>query len=175
LCLTRTVIDHARPDETRRTEHLHANWRWSRVLRHRQLARRAGHPRRAPAERLRQTTTALALKCNIYTSSRRRRRRLCTTVSDFVHHLYFPTLRSYTRTHTHTHPFNGPFSGTTRVSRYQKGITNLDFTEARDSGWQWHLLGHMQVCISLHQITTPAPHTEELSCRNLVIIYSSPT
>ena len=23
--------------------------------------------------------------------------------------------------HTHTHPFNGPFSGTTRVSRYQKG------------------------------------------------------
>jgi len=38
--------------------------------------------------------------------------------------------------HTHTHPFNGPFSGTTRVSRYQKGKTNLDFTEARDSEWQ---------------------------------------
>ena len=36
-------------------------------------------------------------------------------------------------THTHTHPFNGPFSGTTQVSRYQKGKTNLDFTEARDS------------------------------------------
>jgi len=33
----------------------------------------------------------------------------------------------------HTHPFNGPFSGTTRVGRYQKGKTNLDFTEARDS------------------------------------------
>jgi len=32
-----------------------------------------------------------------------------------------------------TQPFNGPFSGTTRVSRYQKGKTNLDFTEARDS------------------------------------------
>ena len=31
------------------------------------------------------------------------------------------------------HPFNGPFSGTTQVSRYQKGKTNLDFTEARDS------------------------------------------
>jgi len=29
-----------------------------------------------------------------------------------------------------THPFNGPFSGTTQVSRYQKGKTNLDFTEA---------------------------------------------
>ena len=39
---------------------------------------------------------------------------------------------------THTHPFNGPFSGTTRVSRYQKGNTNLDFTEARDSEWQLH-------------------------------------
>jgi len=50
--------------------------------------------------------------------------------------------------HTHTHPFNCPFSGTTRVSRYQKGKTNLYFTEARDSEWQWHQLGHMQVCIS---------------------------
>jgi len=47
---------------------------------------------------------------------------------------------------THTHPFNGPFSGTTQVSRYQKGKTNLDFTEARDSEWQWHQLGYMQVC-----------------------------
>ena len=34
---------------------------------------------------------------------------------------------------TYVHPFNGPFSGTTRVSRDQKGTTNLDFTEARDS------------------------------------------
>jgi len=40
-------------------------------------------------------------------------------------------------------------SWTTRVSRYQKGKTNLDFTEARDSEWQWHKMGHMQVCISL--------------------------
>jgi len=58
---------------------------------------------------------------------------------------------------THTHPFNGPLSGTTQVSRYQKGKTSLDFTEARDSEWQWHQLGHMQVCTS-RQITTPAPH-----------------
>jgi len=48
-----------------------------------------------------------------------------------------------------THTFNGPFSGTTRVSRFQKGKTNLDVTEARDSEWQWHQLGHMQVCTSL--------------------------
>jgi len=33
--------------------------------------------------------------------------------------------------HYNTHPFNGPFA------------------EARDSEWQWHQLGHMQVCISL--------------------------
>ena len=60
---------------------------------------------------------------------------------------------------THTHPFNGPLSGTTQVSRYQKGKTNLDFTEARDSGWQWHQLGYMQVCTSLqtdnHTSTPP--------------------
>jgi len=37
-----------------------------------------------------------------------------------------------------------------RVSRYQKGKTNLDYTEARHSEWQWHQLGHMQVCTSLH-------------------------
>ena len=62
-------------------------------------------------------------------------------------------------THTPTHTFNSPFSGTTRVSRYKKGKTNLDFTEARDSGWQWHQLGHMQVCTSLqtdsHASTPP--------------------
>jgi len=60
---------------------------------------------------------------------------------------------------THAHPFNGPFSGTTRVSQYQKGKTDLDFTEARDSEWQWHQLGHMQVCNSLqtdnHASTPP--------------------
>ena len=45
------------------------------------------------------------------------------------------------------------------MSRYQKGKTNLDFTEARDSEWQWHPLGRMQVCTSLqtdnHASTPP--------------------
>jgi len=62
--------------------------------------------------------------------------------------------------YTHTHPFNGRLSGTTRVSWYQKGETNLDFTEARDSEWQWHQLGHTQVCTSLkadNHASTP-PH-----------------
>jgi len=36
-----------------------------------------------------------------------------------------------------------------QVSWYQKGKTNLDFTEARDSEWQWCQLGHMQACTSL--------------------------
>jgi len=44
------------------------------------------------------------------------------------------------------------------VSQYQKGKTNLDFTEARDSEWQWLQLGHMQVCTLLQTDTTPAPH-----------------
>jgi len=35
------------------------------------------------------------------------------------------------------------------VSQYQKGKTNLDFIEAGDSEWQWHQLGHIQVCILL--------------------------
>ena len=45
-----------------------------------------------------------------------------------------------THAHTHTH-------------------RNLDFTGARDSEWQWHQLGHMQVCTSLqtdnHASTSP--------------------
>ena len=36
-------------------------------------------------------------------------------------------------------------SVTTEVSQYQKGKTSLDFTEARDSEWQWHQLDHMQI------------------------------
>jgi len=38
-------------------------------------------------------------------------------------------------------------------------VKPLDFTEARDSEWQWHRLGHMQVCTSLqtdnHASTPP--------------------
>jgi len=53
--------------------------------------------------------------------------------------------------------FNGPFSGTTWASQYQKGKTNLDFNEARDSEWHWQPLDHMQVCTSVqtdnHAIT----------------------
>jgi len=59
--------------------------------------------------------------------------------------------------------FSGPFSSTTQVSWYQKGRTNLDFTEARDGEWQWHQLDDMQVCTSLqtdnHASTPPLVFT----------------
>jgi len=57
------------------------------------------------------------------------------------------------------------------VSRYQKGKTNLDFSGARDSEWQWHQLGHMQVCTSLqtnnHTSTPPLSFLQAgcFSCR----------
>jgi len=45
------------------------------------------------------------------------------------------------------------------VGRYQQGKTNLDFTEARDSEWQWQQLDYMQVYTSLqtdnHTSTPP--------------------
>jgi len=66
-------------------------------------------------------------------------------------------IRSDTHARTHAR-LTARFSGITWVSRYQKGKTNLDFTEARDSEWQWHQLGEM-ICKPApccRQITTPA-------------------
>jgi len=49
--------------------------------------------------------------------------------------------------------------GLPRVNQYQKGKTNLDFTEATDSEWQRHQLDRMQVCTLLqtdnHASTPP--------------------
>ena len=53
------------------------------------------------------------------------------------------------------------------MSRYQKDKTNLDFTEARDSEWQWHLLGHMQICTSLqtdNHASTPSLSFLQAGC-----------
>jgi len=76
--------------------------------------------------------------------------------------LLFPTPESpiNTTVHTHTHPFNGPLSVIIRVSWYQKGKTNLDFTEARDS--EWHGISWV-ICKSAphsKQISTTAPHNK---------------
>jgi len=54
------------------------------------------------------------------------------------------------------HTFKGPFSGTTLVS--QKGKTNVDFTDARDSegsGISWAIC---KPAPHSRQITTPASH-----------------
>ena len=56
--------------------------------------------------------------------------------------LTLPWLYLVTRTHAR-------FSGITQVCQYQKSKINVDFTEARNSEWQWHQLGHIQVCTSL--------------------------
>jgi len=67
-------------------------------------------------------------------------------------------MNSQEKSASHTHPFNGPLSGTTRVSQYQKGKTNLDFTAARDSEWQWNQLDHMQVCTFLQTDNHTSTH-----------------
>jgi len=62
------------------------------------------------------------------------------------------------------------------VSQYQKGKTNLDFTEARDSEWQWLQLGRMQVCTSLqtdnHASTPPLKYPASLSVLLYINLYS---
>ena len=70
------------------------------------------------------------------------------------HHSFLQARCSSWRTeHTHTHPVNGPFSGTTRVSRYQKG--KKIWMLLSGSGIRW------TICKSAprsRQITTPALH-----------------
>ena len=55
-----------------------------------------------------------------------------------IYNCTYAHTHTHVRARTHTHPFKGPFSGSVRVSWYQKGKTNLDFTQTRDSEWQWH-------------------------------------
>jgi len=70
---------------------------------------------------------------------------------------------SHTHTHAHSHTFNGPLSGTTRESKNQSV-----FSGARDSEWQWHQLGHMQICTSPQADTNRMPF---LPPNQLVIFY----
>ena len=55
-----------------------------------------------------------------------------TDCLDDYRFVYIGPRGSWYDTHTHTHTFNGPLFGTTQVSRYLKGTTNPDLTEARD-------------------------------------------
>ena len=60
--------------------------------------------------------------------------------------------------HTHTH-LTALFPGLPRWAGTRKVKPIWIFSEARDSEWQWHQLGHMQVCTSLqtenHASTPP--------------------
>jgi len=49
-------------------------------------------------------------------------------------------------------------SGTTQVSQYQKGKTNLDLLWARNSERQWHQLATCKSAPRPKQITMPAYH-----------------
>jgi len=79
--------------------------------------------------------------------------------------------KSFTERHTHTHPpthtpFNGPFFHDYPGTRKVKPIWILLKQE-----WQWHQLGHIQVCTSLqthnHASTPPLSFLQAgcLSCR----------
>ena len=63
-------------------------------------------------------------------------------------------------TDTHTHTFDGPFSGTTRVSRYEKGKTISILLKQKTmsgSGISWAICKSAPSC---RQITMPAtPHS----------------
>ena len=81
------------------------------------------------------------------------------TINEIVEgKLYQHCTQNTPMTHTHTHPFNGPFSRTTRVSRYQKGKTNLILLKQETvsgSGISWAIC---KFAPSSRQVTMPAPH-----------------
>ena len=65
------------------------------------------------------------------------------------------------------HLFNSPVSGTTRVSRYQKGKTSLDLLQQETvsgSGSSWAI---WKSAPRLRQITMPAPHRPTNSVKAL--------
>jgi len=55
--------------------------------------------------------------------------------------------------HTHTHTHFRDYPG----EPLPESKINLDFTEARDSEWQRHQLGRMQVCTLLQTTTSNPP------------------
>jgi len=79
----------------------------------------------------------------------------------------------WTVTTTTTLVFDNLFSRTTWVSRYHKGKTSLDLSEARDDGvfWMlWHHLDHMQtICTSLqtdNHTNTPSLNFLQAGCHS---------
>jgi len=62
-----------------------------------------------------------------------------------IRYHFLPLVDNNNNNNTHLTAFVWDYLG----DPVQKGKTNLDFSEARDSGWQWHQLDHMQVCTLL--------------------------
>ena len=91
-----------------------------------------------------------------FTHSQERKRRIRT--DNKVHSVAAHPIYGDLSQLTHTHPSNGPFSGTTRVSRYQKGKPIwilLKQETVSSSGISW------AICKSApysRHITMPAPH-----------------
>jgi len=97
---------------------------------------------------------------------------VCCTVSDSHHNRSDVHTNKHTDTHmtifhysirgTPTHPHNRftallDFVRDYPCEQVPERQNQSGFTGARDSEWQWHLLGHMQICTS-SQITTPTSH-----------------
>jgi len=78
--------------------------------------------------------------------------KLTNTRTKLINQFFYQTVKKKRAEYMekkHTHPFNGPFSGTTRVSQYQKGNINLDFTEQETvsgSGISWAVRKYAPRC-----------------------------
>ena len=85
---------------------------------------------------------------------------------------FFNTVLDDWHTHTQNH-LSALFQDYPCEPVPQKDKTNLDFIEARDSEWQWHYLGHLQVCTSLQ--TDDHASTQQLSFLQAVCPSCRPT
>jgi len=58
------------------------------------------------------------------------------------------------------------------MSRYQKDKTKNQsgFTGARSSEWQWHLLGHMQICTSPQIAMQTSHHSVHVFMQSAIVV-----
>jgi len=65
-------------------------------------------------------------------------------------------------THTHTQPFYGPLGFCLGLPRWAgtKKVSQSGFTGASDSEWQWHQLGHTQICTFIQTQLHKHPATQ---------------
>ena len=71
--------------------------------------------------------------------------------------------------HTYVHMFSSPFLGLPRWAGTRKVKPIWILLKQRESEWQWHQLGHMQVCTSLqtdNHASTPPLSFVQAGCRS---------